>query len=200
MTIAQIALLPGFQSTLPHGERPVTEMLKLACRFQSTLPHGERPGNVATMLQHDNFNPRSRMGSDRLPDHGISCRQQISIHAPAWGATLALSDYGRLEADFNPRSRMGSDAVLADTAVVANFNPRSRMGSDWYRCERSHDTGARSRFQSTLPHGERRGVRRCGYGISIISIHAPAWGATVVALCSFGISMISIHAPAWGAT
>ena len=33
-----------------------------------------------------------------------------------------------------------------------------------------------------------------------ISIHAPAWGATVHVVCGFGMSHISIHAPAWGAT
>ena len=79
-----------------------------------------------------------------------------------------------------------------------------------------------SRFQSTLPHGERpwwrqdsnlrshfnprsrmgsdRGggrTRTC----EAISIHAPAWGATrsLVRTVSFAI-IISIHAPAWGAT
>ena len=34
----------------------------------------------------------------------------------------------------------------------------------------------------------------------LISIHAPAWGATQRMAEQYGISMISIHAPAWGAT
>ena len=33
-----------------------------------------------------------------------------------------------------------------------------------------------------------------------VSIHAPAWGATRPAIDSVGISSVSIHAPAWGAT
>ena len=33
-----------------------------------------------------------------------------------------------------------------------------------------------------------------------ISIHAPAWGATAVWTGVFPLSSISIHAPAWGAT
>ena len=33
-------------------------------------------------------------------------------------------------------------------------------------------------FQSTLPHGERPGRRTQGAGRPVISIHAPAWGAT----------------------
>ena len=33
-----------FQSTLPHGERPISRLLfEIAHKFQSTLPHGERP-------------------------------------------------------------------------------------------------------------------------------------------------------------
>ena len=33
-------------------------------------------------------------------------------------------------------------------------------------------------FQSTLPHGERPGGRQPTGTNSMISIHAPAWGAT----------------------
>ena len=48
--------------------------------------------------------------------------------------------------------------------------------------------------------------RRCtrAYAIhganSIVSIHAPAWGATPGGWCSVGSEQVSIHAPAWGAT
>ena len=53
---------------LPHGERRVFEQLwSMYPRFQSTLPHGERQ-NVSSIP------PRSR---------------KISIHAPAWGATIS---------------------------------------------------------------------------------------------------------------
>ena len=34
----------------------------------------------------------------------------------------------------------------------------------------------------------------------IVSIHAPAWGATPASRCQASISAVSIHAPAWGAT
>ena len=40
-----------------------------------------------------------------------------------------------------------------------------------------------------------------GFGVRIsISIHAPAWGATLEALGDKYYNLISIHAPAWGAT
>ena len=38
-------------------------------------------------------------------------------------------------------------------------------------------------------------------GIEItVSIHAPAWGATVAADGVLQLAQVSIHAPAWGAT
>ena len=55
-----------FQSTLPHGERPF--IIHPPCdhtEFQSTLPHGERP----------------------ITQRISAFSRQISIHAPAWGAT-----------------------------------------------------------------------------------------------------------------
>ena len=33
-----------------------------------------------------------------------------------------------------------------------------------------------------------------------VSIHAPAWGATISALRVLAKAIVSIHAPAWGAT
>ena len=99
-----------------------------------------------------------------------------------------------------------------------NFNPRSREGSD-----SQHRSACRyMQFQSTLPRGERpaRGAIK-GPG-SIISIHAPARGATWSRIfgtakiyfnprsregsdgwnyCRCGMwRKISIHAPARGAT
>ena len=99
----------------------------------------------------------------------------ISIHAPAWGATgmhltAINSDY------FNPRTRMGCDQhgrILAWRHVL---------------------------FQSTHPHGVRHPLN-AEYSIDlIISIHAPAWGATSGGDDCRQVCDISIHAPAWGAT
>ena len=79
-----------FQSTLPRGERPLAALLAASSEvFQSTLPRGERPTGK-TIYRRDSsvsihapawgatyvrflciyvyycFNPRSRVGSDRL--------------------------------------------------------------------------------------------------------------------------------------
>ena len=56
------------------------------------------------------------------------------------------------------------------------------------------------RFQSTLPRGERQKCLDCFSGQVVISIHAPARGATHPPDHDSGDVEISIHAPARGAT
>ena len=80
-----------FQSTLPHGERHGPKIHVFAdAMFQSTLPHGERRFLVGRM--------------DR--------RSLVSIHAPAWGATITGLFISPGHISFNPRSRMGSDGFF----------------------------------------------------------------------------------------
>ena len=61
-------------------------------------------------------------------------------------------------------------------------------------------TGHRAEFQSTPPRGGR--LTRCVavLGLSHVSIHAPAWGATPDPPEPPRNTPVSIHAPAWGAT
>ena len=101
-----------------------------------------------------NFNPRSREGSDdycykrgdvtqisiHAPAKGATYMQAfqqlydraISIHAPAKGATCSLCSIVRAVSYFNPRSREGSDLDFGSIA----FQPQ--------------------KFQSTLPRRERQ--------------------------------------------
>ena len=77
-----------FQSTPPHGGRQGAERLKLlVCEFQSTPPHGGRPPASVSTWQDWGFNPRPRMGGD-LTSYLLGYNINVSIHAPAWGATL----------------------------------------------------------------------------------------------------------------
>ena len=129
----------------------------------------------------------------------------ISIHAPAWGATDAVKSSTAGRWNFNPRSRMGSDSSRCSPGTASNdFNPRSRMGSDPASPPRSREgiyfnprsrmgsdgviglkLTLHERFQSTLPHGERlRGAAEIPIDCAI-SIHAPAWGATTALQRSF---------------
>ena len=101
--------------------------------------------------------------------------KDISIHAPARGATATNIENGKYSGDFNPRSREGSDLgwfVLASLLV----------------------------FQSTLPRGERPEERAFVRFLRMISIHAPARGATYPIAYTKVVQYISIHAPARGAT
>ena len=122
--------------------------------------------------------------------------------------------------NFNPRTRMGCDLVsIIGIYLGLHFNPRTRMGCDISFTDASINMHI---FQSTHPHGVRLGGD-CMPTFSAISIHAPAWGATIRmptgivnikdfnprtrmgcdARMDFDVIeelIISIHAPAWGAT
>ena len=98
----------------------------------------------------------------------------ISIHAPAKGATQAKINAELLSLFQSTLPRRERLYPVSITAEVANFNPRSREGSD-----------ARAFFLSPS---------------YFISIHAPAKGATIAKTARTINLSISIHAPAKGAT
>ena len=56
------------------------------------------------------------------------------------------------------------------------------------------------KFQSTRPRGARLGGGIQVEVGKVVSIHAPAWGATRQAHPLGKFEAVSIHAPAWGAT
>ena len=69
-----------------------------------------------------NFNPRSREGSDPVRDDEKDRVVPISIHAPVKGATPDSLDFTDAVFDFNPRSREGSDGDVEDKpATKAKF-------------------------------------------------------------------------------
>ena len=106
-------------------------------KFQFALPRGERPSLI----------------------NGDNQILQVSIRAPAWGATERAGHDARIDHSFNSRSRVGSDSTrCAGSTSRRSFNSRSRVGSD---------LGAEVR---------PKGVQ--------VSIRAPAWGATTAAQCS----------------
>ena len=83
----------------------------------------------------------------------------ISIHAPVKGAAGNRRTCVHRTRDFNPRSREGSDGAVATPGVWrACFNPRSREGSD---------SDGSSTYNSVV----------------LVSIHAPAKGATLWQHC-----------------
>ena len=99
-----------FQSTLPHGERlSYSTMIQPLSSFNPRSHMGSDVTTNTNLLRGLGFNPRSHMGSDQSEDESINqnkkfqstlphgerhvgqgygtLTQNVSIHAPTWGAT-----------------------------------------------------------------------------------------------------------------
>ena len=186
------------------------------------------PVRGATVLwqQHlgyvESFNPRTRVGCDGLsvrcricyevsihapawgatPRIALLARQYaVSIHAPAWGATGAwIKGHARMSC-FNPRTRVGCDLLLsvgfggmeADVSIHAPAWGATNANESPFRLMKCFNS--RTRVGCDEPDFDGW-LERHG-----VSIHAPAWGATE-RLLDFARreDLVSIHAPAWGAT
>jgi len=160
-----------FQSTRPRGARLINRDNIKWLTVSIHAPAGGATAVVTCVRGIFSFNPRARGGRDlpRRPDHlcpqfqstrprGARLCQwailqvvEVSIHAPAGGATFSGSGIPRFDC-FNPRARGGRDLQELRT-----LNP--------------------GEFQSTRPRGARLAEL---YGLFIVgvSIHAPAGGAT----------------------
>ena len=121
------------------------------------------------------FNPRARVGRDEAGRH-VDWAFEVSIHAPAWGATEAL-----LELPFRD---IVSIHAPAWGATLVGIKQRIEF------CQ----------FQSTRPRGARPEKKAAAVRENGVSIHAPAWGATGTSANGDPDAWVSIHAPAWGAT
>ena len=124
----------------------------------------------------------------------------ISIHAPAWGATLLFLLFNQFFVYFNPRTRMGCDLMFVSYLIdfYINFNPRTRMGCDAPSARRKERV---RKFQSTHPHGVRRDRSQAPRPIYGYFNPRTRMGCDYVGRDRRLIRLpISIHAPAWGAT
>ena len=112
--------------------RRISKVMGLVKRFQSTHPRGVRP--------------QSDQNNMDAPD--------ISIHAPAWGATHGTATAYAVIKNFNPRTRVGCDNCTVSSwlcyAAISIHAPAWGATNLIALCESCH----------------------------YISIHAPAWGAT----------------------
>ena len=161
---------PAWGATAEINNRPCAKV------FQSTPPHGERRMALCREKGRVHFNPRPRMGSDPSSFSGFEAISLFQSTLLAWGATNSALEQGFVSRISIHAPRMGSDTSLRPiTCSASYFNPRS-------------------------PHGERQRSSSFRYVAFIISIHAPAWGATIGQYSSALRFPISIHAPAWGAT
>ena len=141
-----------FQSTPPHGGRlGVIEENPYDRVFQSTPPHGGRPWRQSTGSPSRRFNPRPRMGGDSSP-RSTATSTCVSIHAPAWGATMAIREDHDITAFQSTPPHGGRRNRQRGKTPLGCFNPRPRMGGD----------GKEAQIWMAIE----------------VSIHAPAWGAT----------------------
>jgi len=65
----------------------------------------------------DGFNPRARVGRDDPRMLGYEGPFGVSIHAPAWGATVLTIGAKLWTAGFNPRARVGRDLICITTYI-----------------------------------------------------------------------------------
>ena len=93
---------------------------------------GRDPAGLQERASRPGFNPRARVGRDEAPDLQPGGLVVVSIHAPAWGATLPLALVASFHPGFNPRARVGRD--------------NARRAKSWVQ----------SLFQSTRPRGARQ--------------------------------------------
>ena len=150
-----------------------------------------------TYLVSASFNPRTREGCDLGIDKS-TYNLKVSIHAPARGATRDRLLRELKIICFNPRTREGCDSCWEWTARHwLSFNPRTREGCD---DKMVNGNPSKGKFQSTHPRGVRLSELLNVDRMAEVSIHAPARGATIIALFTNPVTMVSIHAPARGAT
>ncbi len=104
----------------------------------------------------------------------------VSIHAPAWGATLLKQSRSSILAvSIHAPAWGATSSHMQRLSVMKCFNPRARVGRDFYRGLMGF---IRSLFQSTRPRGARHLLSLLASLASTVSIHAPAWGATPFSL------------------
>ena len=140
---------PAWGATLVHVMVPTSEVLVSI----HAPAWGATRAQWSRQCQRGCFNPRARVGRDGITGVRIDPttrfqstrprgarlsetidrirKADVSIHAPAWGATSGMDFTGYEFNRFNPRARVGRDSP--DSSVPAtrwSFNPRARVGRD----------------------------------------------------------------------
>jgi len=80
--------------------------------FQSTRPRGARRSRLILIGIRHCFNPRARAGRDVQHAVAPDAANDVSIHAPARGATYFTPFWSSRIVSFNPRARAGRDHLI----------------------------------------------------------------------------------------
>ena len=155
----------GQQSAADHRQEPTS--------FQSMPPRGGQLCASLGLTSWVSFNPCPRVGGNN-PAHNWPINTTVSIHAPAWGATIA-EEAGEWSYEFQSMPPRGGQLV-------------SRFGPD-----------AGKEFQSMPPRGGQLGETRSVDGERSFN-PCPRVGGNPSRDPSDHPLLVSIHAPAWGAT
>ena len=156
-----------------------------------------RDHNVGSSSLHSIcFNPRAREGRD-LRDAGSTGQQEVSIHAPARGATYQRRRPVHLGEFQSTRPRGARRPKLPSSTPASTFQstrPRGARRARPGRCSRAE------KFQSTRPRGARHAISS-GDCVSLLFQSTRPRGARPSYLVSnWCLRSVSIHAPARGAT
>ena len=143
----------------------ITEIRTLNKRlFQSTHPHGVR--------QTYGYLPRFAELFQSTHPHGVRRKSAVarlsclvSIHAPTWGATALAQGFSPNLDEFQSTHPHGVRLFISNSVFIILL------------------------FQSTHPHGVRPMISFDSNYISVVSIHAPTWGATR-SECDKSVSMV----------
>ncbi len=193
----------GFQSTRPRGARQdLVSFLFAPLGFQSTRPRGARPDALHYFAEPGDVSIHAPARGATALLLALSDGSHVSIHAPARGATSISISAALIAPMFQStrprgarRSTNGQQRVTEKVSIhapargatpgrvrcllhVARFNPRARAGRD------AHSPcvwRSSCLFQSTRPRGARLAVAGALDICRLVSIHAPARGATRLA-------------------
>ena len=125
--------------------------------------------------------------------------EDISIHAPAKGATVPAVEKHLVSGNFNPRSREGSDLIGVIAAYI-NYTFQSTLPRRERPISVTTSCLLYSTFQSTLPRRERRQYSNAVYFSSRFQSTLPRRERLPFDVARLVGLLISIHAPAKGAT
>ena len=165
-------------------------------RFNSRAREGRDILRLVSSVICCSFNSRAREGRDLARGRGDPHPCQVSIHAPARGAT-GIDDALGVAGCFNSRAREGRDKVAHALDMLGWFQftrPRgARHMAGW-----KHGLGGM--FQFTRPRGARPLI------VLTVRFHSSSFnsrareGRDIADFKSFSDATVSIHAPARGAT
>ena len=168
----------GFLSAPPHGGRPRANSLRLR-RDSSFYPRPRTGGDIFAWCRQRRplgFYPRPRTGGD-VPRQSHPRRSNRFLSAPPHGGRLRRVRQARPgeEVSIRAPARGATENAASIFFRDDSFYPRPRTGGDFEVTRSACDP---PRFLSAPPHGGRHLRERSVRVEVVVSIRAPARGAT----------------------